>query len=733
MAEQAQTDNTHIDNVSTKEREKHTRLYNWYETEMRRQSHNRFQMSIDEDYYDSEQWTAEEKAELKARGQAPTVYNEIKPTIDWLIGVERRTRTDFTIIAQDDTPEADEDAKTKTKLLKFIAEANRVEFERSSCADDCFKAGLGWLEIGISADPEDEAIYQRSESWRNILYDSLGSCRDLEDSRYLFRYRMIDLDLAIASFPKKEAQLRASSVSSQGGHYMEWWNGQEVSDFDEIGSLPGKYNTYDSSTWSNNCRERVMLIEAWYKEPTKETIGTGTGAIDRVRMKMRCTIMTNKHIILDVASPYKHNKFPFVPYWCYRRKKDNAPYGVARTPRGPQDSLNKRHSKALHILSTNQTIAEASAFDDKIMTAEEAREEFAAPDGFILLAKDGLNKVRTNRENDVAQGHLQLAQSDAATIRNAAGVTSENLARDTGAQSGIAIQRKSEQGSHLTAEIFDNMLFARQLEGEIVLSLIEQFYNEPKVISIAGERKKREYVRINQRDPATGELLNDITARKAQYIIGEQAWKQSLQQAAFESIMQLLTQLAPTAPQVVTALLDTVFEMADIPNKQIILQRIRQITGMQDPDEPPTQEQQAAKAQQDALAQAQQEAQMAQLQADIAKSNAQGESLDADRLKKIIESAYVAIQASQVIAQQPAVTPVADELLKSAGFKDMNPGMPPVPQNPIAPQQMQQEVQPQVMQEQAMPEQIPEPQMTDGAMAGSETMTGNDNFQGEGQ
>lgn len=211
-----------------------------------------------------------------------------------------------------------------------------------------------------------------------------------------------------------------------------------------------------------------------------------------------------------------------------------------------------------------------------------------------------------------------------------------------------------------------------------------------------------------------------MTARKAQFVIGEQAWKQSLQQAAFESVMQLLTQLAPTAPQVVAALLDTVFEMADIPNKQMVLQRIRQATGMQDPDEKPTPEQQQAKQQQEALAQAQQEAQMAQLKADIQKSNAQGEQLDADRLKKIIESVYMAMQASQVITAQPGVTPVADELLKSAGFVDRNPGMPQVPMQEPAVQEQQ--------------EQMPQhPMQAVGAMQGIETQTPTDNFQGEAQ
>lgn len=726
---EARTGNA-VEPKSGKMAEKHAKLMSWFHQEMNRQAHNRYQMSLDEDYYDSMQWLPEEAAELRDRGQAPTVYNEVKPMVDWLIGVERRTRVDFNVVSlHDDTKEAEEDAKTKSKLLKYVAEVNRTPFERSNAADDCFKAGLGWIEVGINPDPEDEPVYTRSESWRNMLYDSLGPRKDLQDSRYLFRFRMVDLDIAIAYFPDKEAQLRASCVNSDADHYLEWWNGKAIEETSEVFSpMPGKFAMYDSDAWSNNNRERVMLIEAWHKEPTKETRG-GTTSLDRIRMKMRCTIMTEKHIILDVESPYKHNRFPFVPVWAYRRKKDNAPYGPIRPVRGPQDALNKRMSKALHVLSTNQVMAEEGAFSPTSMTAQEVRDELRAADGFAVLAKGGLDKIKQNRENDVAQGHLQLAQIDQSIIRNASGISSENLGRDSNVTAGIALKQKAEQGSQLTAELFDNQLFSRQLEGELTLSLIEQYYNEPKVISIAGERHKREYVRINQPGP-NGERLNDITARKAQFSIGEQAWKQSLQQAAFESLMELLSNIGPVAPQVVLQLLDVVFELADLPNKQLVLQRIRSVTGATDPDEPPNPEQEAAAAEQKALAKKQIEAQMAQLDAEIAKAQATGKNLDAKTLAETLKAMYVAMQAAQVITSVPSVTPVADELLKSAGFVDQNgaEGVPPidpaaVPVQPIEPAAP-------MPAPGAGPDGMPaEPLLADDVAAGIQTQTGVDNMQ----
>lgn len=273
----------------------------------------------------------------------------------------------------------------------------------------------------------------------------------------------------------------------------------------------------------------------------------------------------------------------------------------------------------------------------------------------------------------------------------------------------------------VTAEVFDNMLHAHQLEGELMLSLIEQFYTEEKTFSITGERYKLDYTTINARDPATGQVMNPVYAHKASFVIGEAPWRQALAESAFESAMQMLGQLAPVAPQVVTAIIDLVFEWSDLPNKEEILRRIRQTTGMPDPDEGETPEMQAKQQMQAQMQQAQFEAEMAGIQAQIKEAQAKGEKLDAEAMAKRLEALYMAAQGAQVIAANPLITPVADELLKSAGFVDragqgvIDPG--------LMQQQASQPMQP-PMQE-PMPEQmagqIPDPLQADGAMQGIET------------
>lgn len=707
-------------------RDLYQQLRSWFEMEHIRQQVNRYQMALDCDYYDSQQWTPDEAAKIRKRGQNPVVYNEIAPTVNWLLGTERRTRRDFKVLARNErTKEATADAEVKTKLLKYLEDVNRVPFERSRAFDDAVKAGVGWIEVGITADPEDEPLYQRTESWRNCLHDSLGSTRpDMQDGRYFFRFKEVDLDIAKTFFPDHEQEL--DRACTQGDLRMfgdEEWNGAwPTARVGGVEDLPMRWLNYNPESDVLNPRNRVSLVECWYKAPTRETTGAPGSSQDRVRMQMRVAIFTRHDLLLDMESPYRHNKFPFVPVWCYRRKSDNLPYGVIRNIRGPQDMLNKRMSKAAFLMSVNQIRMEKGALDRDAMDEDELRDEAAAPDG-VLVFKDGAlsgGKVQFREHGDLAVGHVQMAERDSQAIRSVSGVTMENRGEGSNGQSGKAIIAKQDQGQMVTAEIFDNQLLAHQLEGELVVANIEQHYTDEKTFAVTGDRYKLDYNTINQRDPVTGQVLNDVTRHKATFVIGEAPWRQSLAAAAFESAMNMLGQLAPVAPNVVTAIIDLVFEWGDLPNKNLILERIRSVTGMPDPDEGESPEQAKAKAQQQEMAQAQFEAEMAGIRATIREANAKGEKLEADAMAKRLESLYLAAQAAQVLTTTPQIAPVADELAKSVGFQDM--AGDGALNGPVPTQPGQQPAQPQLPAPEGMAAAAaPEPLQTDGARTGIES------------
>jgi len=653
-------------------------------------------MALDCDYYDSMQWTEEDAQVLMDRGQAPLVFNEIKPTVDWMIGTERRARIDYKVLPRRKEPEARIDAENKTQLLKYLSDVNKTPFKRSESFDDTLKAGVGWLETGIKGDPTEELLYTRKEDWRNCLGDSTSKETDYSDSRYHFRLRTLDTDIAIAYFPDRkeiveEAAIKSDSLTGDEDDDELWYMGARVTptgqDYPSVAN--GRYQQFSGSSLLSSTRNRVRLRECWYKEPVLkrkfhggdfaneifdsenkehiEALKGGYSLYDKLELEIYCAIFCDAGLLYVGKSPYKHGRIPFVPVWCYRRKRDNAPYGIIRALRDPQDDLNKRHSKAQWILSTNRVVMDKGAVDD----IDELREEVSRPDS--IIEKNSGKEFRVERDNQIAAQHLEMMQSDISHIRNAGGVNNENLGRQTNTTSGIALQERKESGSVVTTAPFDNLRFAVQLIGEMELSNIEQFYTEQKTVRIIGERGGVKFKDINEPD-GQGNILNDITKFQADFVVSEQDYRNTLRQAMFESLFDIVGRLAQMNPQVALNLLDLVVDMADLPNKDELVSRIRKLNGQADPDKEETDEETQARMAQEQQAAAKQEMQekliVGKMERDIAKVNSETKKLDAQAVETIVKSIFASLQAAGVVATVPAAAAIADEILKGAGYQD---------------------------------------------------------------
>jgi hypothetical protein len=659
-------------------RMRHEQRKNWFLGEAARQAANRALMARSESFYDGEQWKHEDAQELRARGQRPVVYNEVKPTIDWLIGTERQTRVDFIVVAEEPGDEASEDATAKTKLMKWLDATNRAGFERSQAADDAFKAGLGWIEVGLRGDKNGPPIYIGAESWRNIIYDSRATKADMSDARFIFRIKVVDLDVALACFPDKEQEIRSCMQEGEDARlFHDWLIGSGlISSLDDFATGSNNELDYlmDSPVDLFNGRPRVLLMECWSRIPVPNKEPNRYGIADPITWKVMCSIMTEKDTLVEAMSPFRHDRFPFIPVWAYRNKRTGLPYGPIWQMIGPQESLNHRMARALFEASSNQIKLEVGTWDKEVMDLHELREELNDPNGMAVFAAGALSggKVQEREHQSAAIQQTNLASLDIQSLRQMSGVTGENRGLDTNATSGRAVLAKQDQGTRLTTELFDNLLLARQMEGEMVLSLAEQFITMPVTVITEDDKNTQQYTTLNQWDEASGQYVNDITTRQARFKVGEQAWKQTLAEAAFDSMMQVFTQLAAAAPQVVLNILDVLFEMhPNLPKKAVILERIRAINGQAPLDGKLSPEQQADRRRKQAQAQAQFELQMAQMKAAVKEAQANGEKLEAETWAARLDALYQSAQAAATLMAMPQAMPVADELLRSAGFRDM--------------------------------------------------------------
>lgn len=645
-------------------RKRFTKVSSWFAQERVRQADFRCESMIDHEFYDGPgQWTQEEINILAKRGQVPITFNQVKPTVDWVLGTEKKIRVDYRIL-----PRGEEDAKNaemKTKLFKYVSDTNNAGFKRSKSFADAVLAGVGWIDHGINADPDNEPLMVGYEDWRNVWYDTLALEDDLSDARYVFRGKWVDEDVACAMFPDRADVIHAAVISGDQGFGYDVFSEMLDPAFDpkmagglSHGStgLSPQYTGffgYIGTHTSVEPRDRVFLVECQYRTPAKKKIlrgkelGTLQGItfnegnedhaklvklgigqpVESTLMESRQMIFTGDSVLQDGESPYRHKRFSLVPIWGFKRKKDGTPYGIVRNLRDPQKDLNKRRSKALYLLSANRVVADDDAIKETDQSWDDIVQEANRPDGLIKVYPKSVRGIEIQNETRLAKEHVALMTQDEKYIQSASGVTDELMGRDTNAVSGKAIRARQEQGGVVTTAFFDNNRLAFKLSGEIILSMIEQLYTEEKKIRITGGEngKTPEFLEINKYNPETDEIIGDITSSQADFVVSEQDYSATIREAMFESMTELVKTMQPEAA---IQILDLVFELSDLPGKEKFVDRLRALTGQRGTDAEPTPEEAAAdKAKADAAAQAA-EAQNQILQTQLAAEQAKVKKLE---------------------------------------------------------------------------------------------------------
>ena len=704
----------------------HSKLLGFYQSELLRQEVNRRQQAIDADFVDGLQWDSEDAALLRARGQQPLVYNVIATSYQWLLGTEKRGRTDYKILPRQ--KEASKAAERKSQLLKYLSDVNRSEFHVSAAFADCAKVGVGWLESGVQGDDEGEPIYDRRETWRNMLWDSIAMEPDLSDARFMFRSKWMDTDIASHMFPERKYQIDLAASNT-----LDFMQALSGSGDDAMDAMEDAHQLSLSSglAYEEADRRRLRVIEAWFRVPAEDKYMSGgqfrgelfdpqsqghmreveagrASVTRRVRMRMFVAIMTENGLLHLSKSPYRHNLYPFTPIWAYRMDRDNMPYAPVRQMRDPQSDINKRFSKALYILSTNKTIMDEGAVADMATFQEEANR----PDG-IIVKKQGKH-LEMGVDRELAPAHLDIMSRSISMVQQSSGITDENMGRTTNATSGKAIVARQDQGSLATSTIFDNLRYARQVHGEKMLSLTEQFMEKKKQFRITNQRGRPEFITVNDGLPE-----NDIVSSKADFIISEEDWNSTIRQAQTQQLIELMQMLAGTSPEVVMAILDLLIETMDVPQREELVKRVRSLTGAEDPDADPdnpdeeTIARKQAQAAQQQMQQRAQEAEVSEKEATAAEKQAraahylgQNEKVKTEIraiLSKTsgqdVDTQMKAIEAAIAIAGNQGVSAVADSLLMEAGFGQQAEAV----QQPPMPQPMQQAQPPADMQPQPQP------------------------------
>ena len=427
----------------------------------------------DRQYYDNQQWTKEEIDALKERKQPVLTKNRIARKINYILGEEIRKRVNP--VGRPRTPQHEDGSRAATDALRYVADEQRFDKARSAVLKNALIEGYGGAIKGVEDAGDGEFKHTLAHvEWDRLFYDPHSRAVDFADAKYLGVMLWMDLDDALSDYPDAGDALRAAVEKGR--------------------NAPSESGEDAPRGWVDGKRKRVKICEMYHRigDDWYRSVFTESADVEE----------TERTAYLDEKK--KRSVCPLKMVSCYVDKEGNR-YGVVRQLISPQDEINKRSSKALHLLSVRQVIAERDAVRDPV----KFQEELAKPDGYAETEPGALqeNRVQTTQTGDLAAGQVQLLQQANQDIDNV-GPSSSMMADMPNSMSGRAFQARAQSASQELGTIFDQLREWSLSVFAIDWLCVRQFWSREKWLRVTDDQEETGYRFV---------ALNQATTRAARF------------------------------------------------------------------------------------------------------------------------------------------------------------------------------------------------------------------------
>ncbi|MDX1738323.1 MAG: hypothetical protein R3261_08795, partial [Alphaproteobacteria bacterium] len=336
--------------------------------------------------------------------------------------------------------------------------------------------------------------------------------------------------------------------------------------------------------------------------------------------------------------------------------RENNRYGIVREMRSPQDEINKRRSKALHLLSTRQILADRGAVE----SVRRVKAELAKPDGYI--EKNPQMNLEILQTGDLTGGHFQLLQEAKGEI-DMMGPNPAMEGRGGADQSGRAILAQQQSGYIELGQLTDRLRQMSLLVYRAVWNRIRQYWNEERWIRVTDNENNLKFVGLNrpvsagevelqklqdsglapqelehlkqqiQSDPAMSEIIryeNTVGDLDVDIILEEVPDTVTIRHEQFRELTSLAASGIPIPP-------DVLIEASSLRNKKELLQKLQG-------------------SQPDPMQQKMMELELAEKEAEIQKLRADAEKKQAEAAVKQIDAGLVPADGSVQQTSMPEVS-----------------------------------------------------------------------------
>ena len=633
------------------------------------------------------QWSDEERdVMINELGRPVFENNGIFPAVNTAVGMQIRSRMEIAYKGRNDAAGDEEVADVLSKVAMQICYDNQYQWKETEMYSDGIIMQRGYFDIRMRfTDNVNGEIYITKLHPFDVIPDPEANSYDPDEWKDVMVVRWYTLDDIEQLYGSKVAAEVETKESTSMGETDEITNyekynrmqfgGVQIVDMDDyhdqgvdddMGKQVKRYLIIDRQhyKWDKvdvliTAEGDVLELEHLSDEQKEEYISNGAVETKKVIKRVRWTVTCGEVLLHDDWSPYK--TFTIVPFFPYFRS--GITRGLVDNAVDPQRILNKTWSLFVELLgrqsNTGWIVEEGSLTN--MSTAD--LETQGNKNGIVVEHKKGSTPPQKITPGPFPTNIDRAIERAEFAIKTTTGMSDAMQGLNSREISGKAIETKQYQGQTQLAAPIDNLGRTRFIVARKILQLIQQYYITKRVIAITSpdllieSTKDTEVLTLNEYDPIEDRFINDVTAGKYDVVISSKPVSDTFRDNQFQQAREMRTEMGIGIPD------EYIISMSNLSNKQEIIEDI--------------------KAQKEAMAQGASPGEEDKIQAEADK-------IRAEAVNKQIDALYSAIQAGGVIAENPNIAPLADTLLRSAGYidKDKPPIVPGAPAGQNNVQQM---------------------------------------------
>lgn len=537
-----------------------------------------------ERFYSGDHWDESEKSRLESLSRAAVTINKIEKNVDQICGMQRQERTDIRYVPQEGGDQKVADLLNYT--TKHILNRCFFSREESAAFEDSVISGRGLLNVYVKFDNDlrGEVVVEKFP-YLDVVFGPHEKL-DLSDCEYLIKHRFFSKAKIKQLWPDK-----ADDIDKDYDDYLIDQPHTQYSS-DQYGKSTNT-QTMGDDVMVDIGRKEYRVLECWRKVYEKASVIAnasedfyfnaygwdakdirgartipGFFVIENNITKFRVTKVAGGVVLSDeFPAELPADDFFIIP--IYAKKRGTKFWGKVEGAKDPQKYINKQFSLSLDIgnkMSAYGWFFDAGTFPDN---EKEKFKRVASSPGFMVELTD-VNRAPQRVEGVKFPSELinlmEVGKNEITESMNI--INNPNGANES---ASLFIQRRNDKllGSEY---LFDNLSFAKQKLGRLLIKLIQKYYTPDRIVRIVRNANSKEQVDLG------GQPLDEFSDEDIQLMltttdlelydveVTESTWSPSMRLSTFMLLSELARNGQPIPPE---ALLEFADMPADIRTKLV--------------------------------------------------------------------------------------------------------------------------------------------------------------------